>query len=52
MLIFQNTRRIEYESKKEIFNIDLAMNVDNNFQEYKKLIQETTIYVERFWHLL
>ena len=51
-MILQNTKKHEEESKKEIFNIDSALQVDCCFQEYKKLLQETTIFVERFWYLL
>ena len=37
----------------EVFGIDSALKVDFSFQEYKRLVQETTIYVEQFWcHLL
>ena len=43
---------IEEESKRDIFDIDSALNVDYNFQEYRKFVQDTTLIVERFWYLL
>ena len=49
ILIYQKTKQLEEESKFEVFDIDQAIIVDRNFQEYKKLIYETTILVEKFW---
>ena len=52
MLAIDKIKQNEKEFKKDIFDIDLAIDVDSKFQEYKKLVYETTMLVDRFWNKL
>ncbi|CDW85117.1 pas domain s-box family protein [Stylonychia lemnae] len=38
--------------RKDMFDIDKSINLEREFQEYKKVVQDTTILVERFWRTL
>ena len=49
MSILQKIKDGEKEYKKEIFDIDKAIDVDKKFTEYKSLVYNTTLIVDRFW---
>ena len=49
MLTIDKIKAVEKEYKKDIFDIDLAIDVDQRFQKYTKLVYETTMIVDRFW---
>ncbi|CDW85118.1 pas domain s-box family protein [Stylonychia lemnae] len=49
MLIFQKSRINDQQSKRELIDVDSTLFIDANFQEYKRLIYETTNLVEKFW---
>ena len=48
-LIINKTKEVEEQGKREIFDIDAALIIDKNFQQYKKTVYETSILVEKFW---
>ena len=49
MKILKKIKDDELLYKKEIFDVDLALDLDRKYQQYKKQVQETAIYVDRFW---
>eukprot|EP00347_Sterkiella_histriomuscorum_P010786 403374925 len=49
LMIIGRSKQIDFEDKRDVFNADKALIVDYNFQDYKRMIVETTILVEKFW---
>lgn len=49
MQILKKIKEDEKHLKKEVFDIDLAIDIDTQFLLYKRQLHETTILLDRFW---
>jgi hypothetical protein len=49
ILILKKTRELEEQGKRDIFDIDTAIEIDKNFNHYKELVSDVTLLIQQFW---